>query len=67
MIIVGGLIPKKRLEGILSKVINFGPVTSDVLDRLYQSSKITSVPSFFTEAFGRVIIESIVNGTPVIT
>ncbi len=66
MIIVGGLIPNSRLDGILSKVINLGQITSKELDKVYQSSKITLVPSFFTEAFGRVIIESIVNGTPVI-
>jgi len=66
MIIVGGLIPNSRLDGILSKVINLGPVNSDELDSLYRSSKNKLVPSFFTEAFGRVIIESIVNGTSVI-
>jgi len=67
MIIVGGIISNSRLDGILSKVINLGPVNSEDLDILYRNSKITLVPSFFTEAFGRVILESIVNGTPVIT
>ena len=37
------------------------------LDELFQNSKITLVPTFCTEAFGRVIIESIINNTPVIS
>jgi len=37
------------------------------LDYLYQESKITLVPTFCTEAFGRTILESLVNKTPVIS
>ncbi|MFW9829666.1 MAG: glycosyltransferase family 4 protein, partial [Candidatus Thorarchaeota archaeon] len=67
MIIVGNLISSSKLNNEKARITNYGRVSKEELNRLYQSSKITLVPSFFTEAFGRVIIESILNGTPVIT
>jgi glycosyltransferase involved in cell wall biosynthesis len=50
-----------------SKIINMGYVVGEELVKLFQESKITLVPSFWTEAFGRVIIESLTNKTPVIS
>lgn len=38
----------------------------ETLSMVYNKSNITLVPSVYTEAFGRVIIESIINSTPVI-
>ncbi|MBY8989953.1 MAG: glycosyltransferase family 4 protein [Candidatus Lokiarchaeota archaeon] len=67
IVIVGNLIPDKKLSDIQTKITNFGRVPNKVLDELYQSSSITLVPSFLTDAFGRIIIESILNGTPVIS
>ena len=37
------------------------------LDELYKESIVTLVPSFCNEAFGRIIIESLLNGTQVIS
>ena len=34
---------------------------------MYKESIVTLVPSFINEAFGRIIIESLLNGTQVIT
>ena len=67
IIIVGNLIPNNKLDNVQTKITNLGRVPKEVLDKLYQSSRITLVPSFSTEAFGRIIIESILNGTPVIS
>jgi len=67
IVIVGNLIPNNKLDNVQTKITNLGRVSKEVLDNLYQTSRITLVPSFFTEAFGRIIIESILNGTPVIT
>jgi len=67
IIIVGNLIPNNKLINVQTKITNLERVSKEELDRLYQSSRITLVPSIFTEAFGRIIIESILNGTPVIT
>ena len=67
IIIVGGLIDPAKIKGIKSKISNIGYITRKKIDDLYKHSEITLVPSFFTEAFGRVIIESILNQTPVIS
>ena len=67
IIIVGGLIDTAKIKGIKSKISNIGYITRKKIDDLYKHSEITLVPSFFTEAFGRVIIESILNQTPVIS
>ncbi len=66
-VIVGRKIILEDLSDIKSKVINLGYVIGEKLDRLFQESKITIIPTFCTEAFGRVIIESLINKTPVIT
>lgn len=67
IIIVGGLIDPAKFKGNKSKISNIGYVTRKKIDDLYKHSEITLVPSFFTEAFGRVIVESILNQTPVIS
>jgi glycosyltransferase involved in cell wall biosynthesis len=54
-------------KNLKSKIINMGYVVGEELVKLFQESKITLVPSFWTEAFGRVIIESLTNKTPVIS
>ncbi|MFX1393682.1 MAG: glycosyltransferase [Promethearchaeota archaeon] len=48
-------------------VINFGKIPTSNLYYLYQKAKLTIVPSIYTEAFGRIILESIINNTPVMT
>ena len=67
IVVVGSLLGKEKIKEAESKIINIGPVTGNKINELYQNSEITLVPSFLTEAFGRVIIESISNGTPVIS
>ena len=67
IVVVGSLLGKGKIKEAESKIINIGPVSGNKLNELYQNSEITLVPSFFNEAFGRVIIESISNGTPVIS
>jgi len=67
ILIVGGKVPFSELSISSSKIINYDHVSKNELDSIYQQSKITLVPTFCTEAFGRVIIESISNNTPVIT
>ncbi|MBD3338487.1 MAG: glycosyltransferase [Candidatus Lokiarchaeota archaeon] len=47
--------------------INIEKVPSSIMDYLYIKSDLTIVPSIYTEAFGRVIIESLLNRTPVLT
>jgi len=66
IIIVGGIIPKEKLKNVKTNVINYERLNSNDLKKLYQSALITLVPSFSTEAFGRIVVESILNGTPVI-
>jgi len=67
ILIVGGKIPFSELQIPTSNIINYGHISKNELDSIYQQSKITLVPTFCTEAFGRIIIESIVNKTPVIS
>lgn len=67
IVIVGQILSKKQIEVGNLRIINLGRVNIDDLNKLYQNSKITLVPSFYNEAFGRVIIESIINRTPVIS
>ena len=67
IIIVGKILAPNKIREFQSKIINYGFTTGRQLDDLFQGSKITLVPSFYTEAFGRVIIESIINKTPVIS
>ena len=65
--IIGGLIDVNKIKGKESRISNIGRIAGNKIDQLYKNSEITLVPSFFTEAFGRVIIESIINQTPVIS
>lgn len=67
IIIVGKILAPDKIKEFQSKIINYGFTTGRQLNDLFQDSKITLVPSFYTEAFGRIIIESIVNNTPVIS
>jgi len=67
IVIVGHLIDFNKVKVDKSKIINLGKVTENEINNLYQTSKITLVPTFCTEAFGRVIIESLLNRTPVIS
>lgn len=63
-IIIAGSRHKSKTES--KNIINIGYLNKNELNRVYQSSLITLIPSFYTEAFGRVAVESIINGTPVI-
>ena len=68
ILIVGNKLSKKQLAiGNQSNIVNLDQVGPEELNRLYRESKITLVPSFYNEAFGRIIIESLVNKTPVIS
>ncbi|KKL68155.1 hypothetical protein LCGC14_2127820, partial [marine sediment metagenome] len=59
---------KDDWKGEEPKIVNLEFVSSKkLLNKIFAGSKITLVPSFFTEAFGRIIPESIINKTPVIT
>jgi glycosyltransferase involved in cell wall biosynthesis len=49
-----------------SNIVNIERISTSNLYYLYKNVNITIVPSIYTEAFGRVIIESIINKTPVI-
>lgn len=50
------------------KIVNLEFVSSKkLLNKIFGESQMTLVPSFFTEAFGRIIPESLVNKTPVIS
>lgn len=63
IVIVG---KKLNLKEIPKKIINIDFVTSEVLNWIYKKSKLTLVPSFLTDTFGRIVIESFINKTPVI-
>lgn len=47
-------------------VINIDKIPTNNLYYLYQKADLTLMPSIYTEAFGRVVLESIINKTPVI-
>ena len=66
--IVGGYIPSYKLLWDATKLWVMGYVHSkELLNTFYYESTITLVPSFCNEAFGRTILESLVNKTPVIS
>ena len=67
IVIIGRRLSTEKLKEFKSNVINFGYIMGDRLSNLYQTSKIYLIPTFSTEAFGRVIIESIMNKTLVIS
>lgn len=65
IIIVGG---DDNLDTEVDGLINIGYVSSEIMfNKLLADSIITLIPTFCTEAFGRVIIESLVNKTPIIS
>jgi len=47
-------------------VVNIGRIPTSNLYYLYEKADLTIIPSIYTEAFGRVLLESIINKTPVI-
>lgn len=50
------------------KILNTGYISSKkLINKMFGESQITLVPSFFTEAFGRIIPESLTNKTPIIS
>ncbi len=51
---------------IYDNVVNIGKIPTNNLYYLYEKADLTIVPSIYTEAFGRIVIESVVNKTPVI-
>jgi len=67
ILIVGKILPILKSAKYNTQILNIERVTGKDLDKLYQNSKITLMPTFCTEAFGRVIAESILNNTPVIS
>jgi len=64
MILIVG--KKMKLNESIKGVLNLGFVSSNVLNYIYKKSKLTLVPSFLTDTFGRIAIESLINKTPVI-
>jgi len=58
---------KLNLEKKNNKILNLDQISLNLLNFIYKKAKITLVPSFQTETFGRVIIESFINKTPVIS
>lgn len=67
IIIIGRKLSAEKIKEFSPKVINFGYIMGDDLNNLFQTSKILVIPTFCTEAFGRAIIESIINKTLVIS
>lgn len=68
------IIPKLNINAVGMKtnygnknVICLNKVPNKDIDMLYQESVMTLVPSIQPDTFGRVVIESLVNKTPVIT
>ena len=66
--IIGGYIPSYKLSWDATKLWIMGYIHSNkLLNTFYYESTITLVPTFSTEAFGRTVLESLVNRTPVIS
>jgi len=63
LIVVGTLIEELKNY---KNVVNIGKIPTDNLYYLYEKVDLTIIPSIYTEAFGRVVLESIINNTPVI-
>lgn len=59
---------RRRIEelGLTSDMLYVGEVSGDRKNRLYASADVFVLPTF-SENFGSVVIESLANGTPVIT
>ena len=64
ILVIGG---NRGREKDYPKIVNIGHISSKLLNELLSDSIVTLIPSFCTEAFGRVIPESLVNKTPVIS
>ena len=64
LIIVVGTIIDELLQH--QNVININKIPINNLYYLYQKANLTIMPSIYTEAFGRVVLESIINKTPII-
>lgn len=68
----GGFESRSEIDGLIKKLkikkfVNLlGGVDHNKLQSLYQSSKIVVQPSIFPEAFGRVALEGLMAGTPVV-
>lgn len=60
-------IEERKLQYKIKIVGGSGFVSPSDLPKLYKSAKITIVPSHWEEPFGRVALESLANGTPVLT
>lgn len=67
IIIIGRKLSAEKIKEFIPKITNFGYIMGDRFDYLYQTSKILLIPTFCTEAFGRAVIESIINKTLVIS
>ncbi len=63
LIVVGTLIEELKNY---KNVVNIGRIPTDNLYYLYEKVDLTIIPSIYTEAFGRVLLESIINNTPAI-
>jgi glycosyltransferase involved in cell wall biosynthesis len=63
LIVVGTLIEELKNY---KNVVNIGRIPTDNLYYLYEMVDLTIIPSIYTEAFGRVLLESIINNTTVI-
>ncbi|TFF90861.1 MAG: glycosyltransferase [Promethearchaeota archaeon] len=63
LIVVGTILEELKTY---QNIINLDKVPTETLYYLYQKGNLTIVPSIYTEAFGRVVLESLINGTPVI-
>ena len=63
LIVVGTMINELKSY---KNVINIGKIPTSNLYYLYEKANLTIVPSIYTEAFGRIVIESVINKTPVL-
>ncbi len=64
LVIVSGIVFEELQQ--YDNVVNIKKIPISNLYYLYKIANLTIVPSIYTEAFGRVILESIINKTPVI-
>lgn len=56
----------KKLSKRYQQVIMLGQLKHEDLKNYFQKSKLTVVPSLWPEPFGRIVIESLSEGTPVV-
>ena len=60
------IVGNNDLDVQTKNMLSIGRISKWFLNDLYKISKLTIFPSFCTEGFGRVVVESVLNGTPVI-